>query len=104
MFTDEERKNMDWRERVWGYTGGAGMIQGMAAGYFLWDLVITIQHVKLFGPGMLAHAISALLVFSFGFVSILHRQNHCTLTVFYRDRLSTTMDAPLSSMSSPRRS
>jgi len=67
MFTDEERKNMDWRERVWGYTGGAGMIQGMAAGYFLWDLVITIQHVKLFGPGMLAHAISALLVFSFGF-------------------------------------
>jgi hypothetical protein len=104
MFTDEERKNMDWRERVWGYTGGAGMIQGMAAGYFLWDLMITIQHVKLFGPGMLAHAISALLVFSFGFVSILLLQSHYTLTAFYRDRLSTTMDAPLSSMSSPRRS
>jgi hypothetical protein len=68
MFTDEERKNMDWRERVWGYTGAAGMIQGMATGYFLWDLMITIRHLKVFGPGMLAHAISALVVFSFGFV------------------------------------
>ena len=68
MFVDEERKNMDWKERVWGYTGAAGMIQGMACGYFLWDLMITIQHVKLFGIGMLAHAISALTVFSFGFV------------------------------------
>lgn len=61
---------MDWRERIWGYTGAAGMIQGMAAGYFLWDLVITLQNVKLFGWGMLAHAFSALLVFSFGFVSL----------------------------------
>ncbi|KAE8449677.1 hypothetical protein EG329_007452 [Mollisiaceae sp. DMI_Dod_QoI] len=67
MYVDDERKNMDWQQRVWGYTGGAGMIQGLAAGYFLWDLMITIQHVKVFGPGMLAHAISALLVFSFGF-------------------------------------
>jgi hypothetical protein len=69
MFTDEERKGMDWKERVWGYTGAAGMIQGMATGYFLWDLVVTLQNVKLFGLGMLAHALSALLVFSFGFVS-----------------------------------
>jgi hypothetical protein len=71
MFTDEERKNMSWEERVWGYTGAAGMIQGMATGYFIWDLMVTIQHVKVFGLGMLAHALSALLVFSFGFVSLL---------------------------------
>ena len=69
MFTDEERKGMDWQQRVWGYTGAAGMIQGLATGYFLWDLMITVQNVKLFGLGMLAHAFSALLVFSFGFVS-----------------------------------
>lgn len=68
MHADEERKNMDWQQRVWGYTGGAGMIQGLAAGYFLWDLLITVQNVKAFGPGMLAHALSALTVFSFGFV------------------------------------
>lgn len=70
MFVDEERYNMDWQQRVWGYTGGAGMIQGLAAGYFLWDLVLTVQYVKIFGPGMLAHAICALTVFSFGFVSL----------------------------------
>lgn len=66
---DEERAGMTWQERVWGYTGASGMIQGLASGYFLWDLVITLQNVKMFGPGMLAHAISALTVFSFGFVS-----------------------------------
>lgn len=59
---------MDWRERIWGYTGAAGMIQGMAAAYFLWDLMVTVQNVRLFGWGMLAHAIAALIVFSFGFV------------------------------------
>lgn len=64
---DEDRKNMTWEERVWGYTGASGMIQGLAAGYFLWDLIITLQNIKMFGPGMLAHAISALTVFSFGF-------------------------------------
>jgi len=67
MWNDEERKNMDWTQRVWGYTGAAGMIQGLAAGYFLWDLMITLQNVKVFGFGMLAHALSALCVFSFGF-------------------------------------
>jgi hypothetical protein len=69
---DEERKNMTWEERVWGYTGASGAIQGYAAGYFLWDLVITLQNLNMFGPGMLAHAVSALTVFSFGFVCIHH--------------------------------
>jgi len=67
MWTDEERKGMDWKQRVWGYTGAAGMIQGLATGYFLWDLVVTLQNVRLFGLGMLAHAFCALVVFSFGF-------------------------------------
>lgn len=68
MYVDEERKNMDWEQRVWGYTGAAGMVQGLAAGYFLWDLVITLRHINVFGWGMLAHALSALAVFSFSFV------------------------------------
>lgn len=67
LYADEERKNMEWQERIWGYTGAAGMIQGLAAGYFLWDLMISIIHVQAFGLGMLMHAISALIVFSFGF-------------------------------------
>lgn len=62
---------MDDRERVHGYTGGAGLIQAFAGGYFLWDLVVTVQHVGVFGVGMLFHAICALCVFSLGFVRIL---------------------------------
>lgn len=68
MFVDEERKNMDWEERIWGYTGAAGLIQGFAAGYFLWDLVVTALNFEVFGPGTLAHAAAALVVYSLGFV------------------------------------
>lgn len=69
MWVDEERSEMDTKERVFGYTGASGLIQAFAGGYFLWDLVITAQNLKIFGIGMLFHAISALCVFSLGFVS-----------------------------------
>jgi hypothetical protein len=69
MFTDQERKEMDWEARVWGYTGAAGMVQGLAAGYFVWDLVVTSMNLDVFGIGTLAHAIAALFVFALGFVS-----------------------------------
>ncbi|KAL2756104.1 hypothetical protein ACRALDRAFT_1070758 [Sodiomyces alcalophilus JCM 7366] len=67
MFADAERNKMDWQARIWGYTGALGMIQALAAGYFLWDLVVTSRNMDVFGPGTLAHALSALLVYSFGF-------------------------------------
>ncbi|EUC41782.1 hypothetical protein COCMIDRAFT_29480 [Bipolaris oryzae ATCC 44560] len=67
MWTDKELNSMDRAERVHGYTGASGLIQAFAGGYFLWDLVITVQNVKIFGIGMLFHAISALCVFSLGF-------------------------------------
>ena len=78
------------------------MIQGLATGYFLWDLVISVANAKLFGPGMLAHAISALVVFSFGFVSASSPKYnmHFADTLICRDHLSTFTVAPLSSMSS----
>ena len=69
MFHDEERSEMNWLGRVHGYTGAGGLIQAFAGGYFLWDLFITVQHINVFGLGMLAHAVSALFVFSLGFVS-----------------------------------
>ena len=68
MWTDTERAAMDWRGRVWGYTGATGMIQAFAAGYFLWDLYVSVVHVDVFGYAMLAHGISAITVFSLGFV------------------------------------
>jgi hypothetical protein len=70
MFTDEERWAMDEQERVYGYTGGCALIQALATGYFLWDLVITVSNMHIFGLGMLAHAVSALVVYSFGFVGL----------------------------------
>jgi hypothetical protein len=59
MLADEERDQMGKIERV----------QAFAGGYFLWDLMVTVQNVSVFGIGMLFHAISALCVFSLGFVS-----------------------------------
>jgi hypothetical protein len=69
IWTDKERKEMDWVRRIWRYTGAEGAVQGFAAGYFLWDLVASIVHLKVLGGGSLAHAVSALLVTSLGFVS-----------------------------------
>ena len=72
MFTDQERKDMNSSavERVYGYTGASGLIQALATGYFAWDLVVSARYLKVFGPGILAHALTALAVFSLGFVSI----------------------------------
>lgn len=68
MFTDQERKSMSIGERVYGYIGSCGMISGLAAGYFIYDLIVSTIYIRIFGIGMLFHAISALWVFSFGFV------------------------------------
>jgi hypothetical protein len=67
LFTDQERKSMSIGERVYGYTGSCGMISGLAAGYFIYDLIVSTIYMRIFGIGMLFHAISALWVFSFGF-------------------------------------
>ena len=73
IFFDEERKAWrspdNWEKRIWGYDGMSGLLQSFALGYFLWDLYMCARFVRIFGWGMLAHAISAVTVFSFGFVS-----------------------------------
>ena len=69
MFADQERKVMNWGERVFGYTGACGLVQAMATGYFAYDLIVSLVHIRIFGIGLLLHAISALWVFSLGFVS-----------------------------------
>lgn len=68
-FVDEERKSMNWQERIWGYTGSSGLVQSLAVGYFVWDLITTLLYIDVFGFGLLAHAVSALTVYSFGYVS-----------------------------------
>ncbi|KAI9846458.1 MAG: hypothetical protein M1838_001262 [Thelocarpon superellum] len=71
IWCDGERARMDWQERIWGYTGAGGMVQGFAAGYFLWDVVISLDR-RTSGWGSLAHAISALTVTSIGFRPFAH--------------------------------
>ncbi len=66
--TDEERENMNFEERIWGYTGALGLTQAFAAGYFIWDVKISSMNVGILGWGSLAHAVSALLITSLGFV------------------------------------
>jgi len=68
MYNDTDRPSMD---RVWGYNGLEGTVQAFGAGYFLWDLMVSTQHVRIFGVGLLAHAISAVTVFTLGFVCFL---------------------------------
>jgi len=68
IFKDEQRHEMDWRGRLWGYTPASGMVQGFAAGYFLWDLQISLQYIKICGLGALLHAVGALAVTCIGFV------------------------------------
>ena len=70
IFADQERKSMNWMEKIWGYTGATGLVQSMAVGYFLWDVIITLIFIDIFGLGLLAHAVSALTVYSFGYVSL----------------------------------
>lgn len=70
IWLDKKRWKMGPRERVWGYTGATGMVQGFSAGYFLWDLVISATNLDVHGTGALAHAASALAVSLLGFVSI----------------------------------
>ncbi|KAL8682650.1 MAG: hypothetical protein Q9186_001337 [Xanthomendoza sp. 1 TL-2023] len=67
IYADKERMRMSWKERVWGYTGAGGMVQGFAAGYFAWDLLASVQDIDVHGWGALAHAASALTVSMMGF-------------------------------------
>jgi hypothetical protein len=71
MFKDEERSDMRHSavERVYGYTSASGLIQAFATGYFVWDLIVSTRHFNIFGIGIWFHAVSALSVFAFGFVS-----------------------------------
>ncbi|EEQ83940.1 hypothetical protein RJZ56_006630 [Blastomyces dermatitidis] len=67
MYADKERQAMTASERVWGYSGTCGLIQAMAVGYFIWDLIVSTRYIGVFGIGLWFHAVSALWVYSLGF-------------------------------------
>ncbi|KAL9608978.1 MAG: hypothetical protein Q9167_006210 [Letrouitia subvulpina] len=67
IWRDEERWNWGWEERVWGYSGAQGGVQGLALGYFLWDFVESARSVEIQGWGAVGHAVAASVVSGLGF-------------------------------------
>jgi glycerol uptake facilitator-like aquaporin len=57
-------------KRTFGHSPMLGAVQAYAEGYFIWDLFMSAWHFDIFGIGFLMHALSAVLVFSLGFVSV----------------------------------
>lgn len=80
IFADPARsvrnEGWNWTERLWGYNGAAGMCQAFAAGYFLWDVVVSSVHIDVMGASSLVHAVAALGITGIGFVSIEHLSEH----------------------------
>ncbi len=50
-------------DKLFAYTPEAEHLMAVALGYFVWDIVICIQHLKLFGPGFLVHAICCVNIY-----------------------------------------
>ncbi|PQE09596.1 TLC domain-containing protein [Rutstroemia sp. NJR-2017a WRK4] len=61
-YLESQRWSLEWRGRLWGYTGAGSMVQAFSAGYFLWDLGVSIVHFDILGWSSLLHAICALAV------------------------------------------
>ena len=71
LLTDQERGQMsNPEERIHGYTGALGLLAAFTAGYFVWDLVASTRYFNISGFGLWIHAVSALSICIFGFVSI----------------------------------
>src|ERR1700761_846230 len=65
---DIDRQQTSPEARVWGYSGSAGSVQAFATGYFLWDLMVTLQPLDDLGLPVLIHAFGCLAVYMIGFV------------------------------------
>lgn len=72
---DDGRQKTDWEDRLWGYSTPGGTVQAFAAGYFIWDVMVSAVHMEILGIGSLLHAICALLITSLGFVRLPHQGN-----------------------------
>jgi hypothetical protein len=59
LLTDTERIGSTWQERLYGYSGAGGLVQGMAAGYFMWDLTVCTINYSVLGPLDLLHGFIA---------------------------------------------
>ncbi|OQO06479.1 hypothetical protein B0A48_08262 [Cryoendolithus antarcticus] len=65
--SDPTRVGSTWETRLWGYSPAAGKVQAWAAGYFLWDILISTRWVDMYGPTAVMHAVAAFVVTMIGF-------------------------------------
>jgi hypothetical protein len=91
IFVDQDRQKLGWEGRLWGYSGASGMVQAFAAGYFIWDVFVSIRHIGVLGPGSLTHAISALLITFMGFVSPFNVSSSHSLSYTYLTQCLATV-------------
>jgi len=70
LLCDKDMLNSTWEERIWGYTGAGAMVQGMAAGYFVWDVQVCLTNIEMLGVLDLLHAVVALAISVLGFVRL----------------------------------
>lgn len=68
LFADRDRLSDTWEQRMWGYTGLGGMVQGFGAGYFVWDVQVCAANLDLLGVTDLLHAVVSLSIAILGFV------------------------------------
>ncbi|KAF9212234.1 hypothetical protein CPC16_001041 [Podila verticillata] len=55
------------QDRIFGYDFHAGQVYAVACGYFLWDTLHSVRHVKDFGIGFVFHGFCSFSVFIFSF-------------------------------------
>lgn len=72
ILTDPTRVNTGPLDRLWSYSPQAGSVQAYAAGYFLYDIYVSLRHISTSGPSAAMHAVCAFLVTMLGFVSEPH--------------------------------
>lgn len=70
LSTDDAKPT--WQDRVYGYTGLTGMTQGLAGGYFAWDLWVSLRYIDVLGLGSATHAVAASCITVLGFRPVLN--------------------------------
>lgn len=79
VFYDSTRPLMSPQDRLWSYSPDSARVQSFAAGYFIWDLFVSIIYFDVFGLGDLAHATAALLITLLGFVGFVFQLSNTLL-------------------------
>ncbi|KAF9353985.1 hypothetical protein BGX34_011275 [Mortierella sp. NVP85] len=55
------------QDKIFGYDYHAGQVYALTCGYFLWDTIHSIRHMKEFGIGFVFHGLCSFSVFIFSF-------------------------------------